>query len=326
MTTAAAGMTSTMSGLAEVAAAMTFAARTAIDAFTDRQRDAALYAFDDPARTDWSYVPRPRPGVSLLGLDRTARKAVHRLPATALSRHAFAQAVTIMAFEEVLDLDEGGRRGRHSDDYSVAIFGTPGTDLWTWRFEGHHLSVTATLAAGRVVVAPVFLGANPARVDHRGRLVIGPLWREEDIARAVVTGLPPDLRERVVVSDTAPSDIKTRTSPRVNGDLHPAGIRTADLPRTARDLLSGLMDLYLDRLTPALAEHERQRLDVDEVTFAWAGGLRPGEGHYYRLQGSGLLIEYDNTQRNANHAHTVLRRPGADFGDELLSSHLTGER
>jgi hypothetical protein len=231
-----------------------------------------------------------------------------------------------MAFEEVLDLDEGGRRGRHSDDYSVAIFGTPGIDLWAWRFEGHHLSVTATLETGRAVVTPVFLGANPARVDHRGRLVIGPLRLEEDLARAIATGLPPDLRERVVVSNTAPSDIKTRTSPRVHGPLEPIGVGMVDLPGTARDLLGGLMDLYLDRLTPALAEHERQRLNLDEVAFAWAGGLRPGEGHYYRLQGPGLLIEYDNTQRNANHAHTVLRRPGADFGGELLSSHLTAER
>jgi hypothetical protein len=65
---------------------------------------------------------------------------------------------------------------------------------------------------------------------------------------------------------------------------------------------------------------------LDEICFAWAGGGDPGQGHYYRLQTPGLLIEYDNTQRQANHAHTVLRRPGADFGAQILPAHLAAER
>ncbi len=36
-----------------------------------------------------------------------------------------------------------------------------------------------------------------------------------------------------------------------------------------------------------------------------------------------LLIEYDNTQRNANHAHSVWRDPVADFGYDVLGVHLT---
>ena len=35
----------------------------------------------------------------------------------------------------------------------------------------------------------------------------------------------------------------------------------------------------------------------------------PGEPHYYRLQGPRLLVEWDNTQRGANHAHSVWRDP-----------------
>jgi hypothetical protein len=305
---------------------MTLIARTAIAAFTDPQRDAALFSFADPARTQWSYLPGDRPGAGLLGLGSRARKAVHQLLATALSRHAFAQAVSIMALEEVLDLDEGGGRHRHSDDYRVAIFGTPGDDTWAWRFEGHHLSVTATVTGGQVVVAPLFLGANPARIVHREQLVIGPLWREEDVARALLTELPPDVREHALVADTAPRDIRTRISPRVHGILEPAGIGVEHVPATARDLVGRLVAIYLDRLAPALAEHEHERLDLGKFAFAWEGGLHPGEGHYYRLQGPELLIEYDNTQRDANHAHTVLRRPGADFGEGLLGAHLTAEQ
>src|SRR5919108_5752943 len=105
-----------------VAAAMRHAARALAGSLNGQQRDAATVPFADMARTPWTYMPLPRPGVSLLELDREARKAAHRLLASALSRHAFAQAVTIMALEEVLDLDEDQRRGRYSDDYRVAIF------------------------------------------------------------------------------------------------------------------------------------------------------------------------------------------------------------
>ncbi|MGW4470360.1 DUF3500 domain-containing protein [Nonomuraea sp. NPDC004354] len=287
---------------------------------TTEQWQAATYAFGDPLRLRWTYVPAPRPGVSLLGLNGEARKAAHRLLATALSRHAFAQAVTIMALEEVLDLDEQGRRGRHSDDYHLAVFGSPGADHWGWRFEGHHVSVTATVAGGRVEVAPLFLGANPHAVRYGDAAVVRPLPLEEDLARALVTALPAALREQAVVADVAPSDILTGTSA-VTSALEPLGVPGGALATAPRDLLARLLDVYLDRLAPSL----RGTHDPAAFSFAWAGPLSPGAGHYYRLQGPGLLIEYDNTQNAANHAHTVIRRPGADFGAELLAAHLAGE-
>ena len=55
--------------------------------------------------------------------------------------------------------------------------------------------------------------------------------------------------------------------------------------------------------------------------FAWAGSTAAGDPHYYRLQGPRLLIEWDNTQRKANHAHSVWRDPTADFGLDLLARH-----
>lgn len=310
----------------DVAATMRSAARAFTGSLTGQQRDQAMLPFTGMARTRWTYMPLPRPGVSLIQLDRDSRKAAHRLLATALSRHAFAQAVTIMAFEEVLDLDEGGRRGRHSDDYYVLVFGDPGDDIWGWRFEGHHLSVTATVAAGRAIVAPLFLGSNPARIEHQGHDVLSPVRSEEEWARAVITGIPEPLRSQAIIADMAPPDIVTGTDHQIPQRLEPAGISAARLDGAPRELLDRLLRAYLGRLTPALAEIEAGRLDAGSVTFGWAGGLRPGEGHYYRLQAGDLLIEYDNTQRAANHAHTVLRRPGADFGERILPQHLAAEQ
>ncbi|WP_143590915.1 DUF3500 domain-containing protein [Thermoactinospora rubra] len=289
---------------------------------TDAQRERALHAFDDPRRRQWTYLPGTRPGVPLHELGVRARKLAHRLLSSALDRHAFAQAVTIMALEEVLDLDEGGRRFRHSGDYFVALFGTPDSPAWSWRFEGHHLSVTATLVEGRVEVAPLFLGARPASVLYGGAAaVVRPLPLEEELARALLGELTAAQRAVAIVDGTAPPDILTGTDAAVERSLEPVGVRGADLGVGARDLLGRLAAVYADRVAP----EARPAFDVRELAFAWAGPARRGLGHYYRIQGGDLLVEYDNTQNNATHAHSVLRRPGADFGSGLLAAHLADE-
>ena len=311
--------------MSETESAMTAAARSLLSSLPADSREDACFPFASPARTQWSYLPGQRQGIALSELGIAGRKAAHRLLATALSRPAFTQAVTIMAFEEVLDLDERGQLGRRSDGYHVAVFGSPGDDRWAWRFEGHHLSVRVTVTVGRPLVGPLFLGANPAQVrDHDGRVVAAPLLREEDLARALVAGLPPALREQAVISATAPRDIITTTAATA-GLLAPPGFLASQLPGEARGQLSQLVGIYLGRLASELAEAEHHRVATADLTFAWAGRLNAGQGHYYRIQAPGLLIEYDNTQRSANHAHTVLRRPGEDFGASPLARHLATE-
>jgi hypothetical protein len=84
-----------------------------------------------------------------------------------------------------------------------------------------------------------------------------------------------------------------------------------------RALLGGLVGQYLDRLPGPLAAAETARVAGDAlaaVHFGWAGPGEPGRPHYYRVQGPRLLIEYDNVQNGANHAHTVWRDPEGDFG------------
>ena len=251
-----------------------------------------------------------------------ARKAAHRLLATGLSEHAFAQAMVIVALEEVLDLRERGRVGRHSGDYWVCVFGNPAADEpWSWRFEGHHISVTMTVLGDEVSPAPIFLGANPACVSYAGRPVSRPLAPEEDLARALLDALGPAGRSAAVVADQAPYDIRSATSPRAQPALEPRGVAASVLGPTARAMLDQLVALYLDRLPAELAAREATRVAGGELHFAWEGPLTPGTRHYYRVQGDDLLLEYDNTTDDGNHAHTVLRRPRSDFGDDILAAH-----
>ncbi|WP_089253183.1 DUF3500 domain-containing protein [Asanoa hainanensis] len=274
--------------------------------------------FDDDGRRWIEYRPHTRPGVSLAALEVPARKAAFRLLATGLSPHAYAQALSIVSLEEVLDRSEGYVRGRHLNDYWVSVFGTPGSaDPWTWRFEGHHLSVSMTVAGSEVSPSPVFFGANPARVSYGPHIVSRPLAPEEDVAFALLAALSPTERSLAVFADVPPADILSGTSP-VASPLSPGGVSATSLNPAAGALLASLVGVYLDRLPSALADDLSPSLE--DLRFAWAGPERPGSPHYYRLQATDLLIEYDNTA-NGNHAHSVLRRPAADFGSDLLAAH-----
>ena len=227
----------------------------------------------------------------------------------------------VLALEEILDRREGWARGRHSEDYRVIVFGAPGDDAWGWRFEGHHLSVSMTVAGDRVSPAPVFLGANPARVDHAGRTVLRPLAVEEDLGHELLRSLPAAARSRAVVAGEAPYDIRSATRP-VSTRLSPAGIARADLRPGERALLDQLVAVHLGRLPDELAA----ALDPagGDVHFAWEGPPGPGTRHYYRIQAADLLIEFDNTTDDGNHAHSVLRRPHGDFGGDILAAHRAG--
>lgn len=105
------------------------------------------------------------------------------------------------------------------------------------------------------------------------------------------------------------------------------GLPASALDHGQRELLRAVLGCYSGRIPEPLASRAAQRwagAALDDVHFAWAGGTAPGEPHYYRLQGPRLLVEYDNTQRQVNHAHSVWRDPEGDFGADVLAAHLSG--
>lgn len=309
----------------DLAARMRSAALALMATLDDDQRSLAIHPFADTAARRWlEYRPEYRPGACLDGFTAAARKAAHRLLATGLSEPAYAQAMSIVALEETLDRLEGWVNGRHSNDYWVSVYGDPASsdDPWSWRFEGHHVSVSMTIADGQVSPAPVFLGANPHRVSYAGHTLSRPLAPEEDLGRALLDVLGPAGRSAAIVADVAPYDIVSGPRPDVPEGIEPAGVTAAALGPGARTVLGTLLALYLGRLPAELAAAEYDRISAaGDLRFAWAGPVTPGAGHYYRLQADDLLIEYDNTQNDGNHAHTVLRRPRGDFGADILADH-----
>jgi hypothetical protein len=104
----------------------------------------------------------------------------------------------------------------------------------------------------------------------------------------------------------------------------PAGVSWPHLRPGQREILTALPGAYLGRLPDAAAEAEHAKITgaaARQLHFAWAGSMEPHRPHYCRIQGPRLLAEYDNTQRSANHVHTVWRDPDGDFGRDILAAH-----
>ena len=205
------------------------------------------------------------------------------------------------------------------------IFGEPSTDgTWGWRYEGHHVSQNWTIVDGRAVASsPQFFGTNPARFQDDHSVETRILAAEEDLARALLRSLPPSLRSTAIISDEAPRDILTSNDRTATVQAN-SGVAFAQLTTEQQGVLWSLIEKYAGvQSTPVAAERLEKihAAGVDTIRFAWMGGVEPGVGHYYRIQGSTFLIEYDNVQDDANHAHSVWRDFDGDFGRDLLAAH-----
>ncbi|HKC79822.1 MAG TPA: DUF3500 domain-containing protein, partial [Gemmatimonadaceae bacterium] len=95
-----------------------------------------------------------------------------------------------------------------------------------------------------------------------------------------------------------------------------------------RALLMKLIDVYTGVMATDIAAARLAKLEkagLEKIAFAWAGETERGKKHYYRVQGPTFLIEYDNTQDDGNHIHSVWRDFNGDFGVDLLREHVHGK-
>ncbi len=184
-------------------------------------------------------------------------------------------------------------------------------------------SLTPELAARAVLLdrAPSDLvTANRTAVTPGARVIpLAGIWRDERFPdpaeQAKLQALSDAIDEAAGYGDPDHAVVEYTTVPK--------GVSAAELDAEQRTMLRALLGTYLDRVPSEVSALGRYDDDaaLDAVHIAWAGPTAPGAPHYYRLQGPRLLIEWDNTQRGANHAHTVWRDPEADFGLDVLAQH-----
>ena len=309
---------------------MAEAAATFLGSLTREQQRQALYPAESEERLNWHYVPRDRNGIPLRNLDGSQRKLAHALISSSLSRSGYVRAMRIMALETILKELEGPARRfeRDPDLYFITLFGTPSHEVpWGWRLEGHHISLNFLIVRGnQIAPTPNFFGANPARVPEGSRLAgLRILAAEEDLARQLLQSLDATQQAKTLIDTEAPGDIVTRAEARVRVDA-PVGLPYSRMSGAQQQILRELLLVFVNRMPEDLAHVQMNRIEKEGkkyIHFAWAGASERGKPHYYRLHGPSFLTEYDNSQNNANHIHTVWRDLRNDWGDDLLRDHYS---
>jgi hypothetical protein len=301
---------------------MSTAATAYLSVLSDEQRAATSFDFDDEERLNWHFIPRVRKGLGLWDLNGKALTAAEGLVATGLTAAGYHKVLEVRSLEEVLYLFEGGveaarRMKRHPHKYYISIFGDPSGDTeWGWRFEGHHLSLNYTIKGGEILSAtPEFFGANPGLIDAGPGRSLRVLGRREDLARSILKAASDDQKSKIWVSEEAPHDIRGAGAPQAEvGD--PVGVASGDMNPEQQELMKELVGEYLSAMPASVVRRRVQEIQdagVEKIYFAWWGGSELNEPHHYVIQGPTFVIEYNNTQNEANHVHSIWRNLGGDF-------------
>lgn len=306
--------------------AMTVAAQKFLASLSPEQKAQATFKFDDAERLNWHFIPRVRKGLPLKDMMGAALQSAQELAATGLSKTGYDQTLNIMSLEDVLYLIEEGtpqerREKRDPRKYYFSVFGTPSeTGKWGWRLEGHHLSLNYTIENGVVTSStPEFYGTNPGVIEAgpgRSIRVLGP---EEDLARQVLKLCTGDQVKAAHLDTKAPDDIRGANVPQPDTSA-PVGLPAEKMTEDQKKVLATLIDEYLKNMPADVSQRRLESIKkagFDKIAFAWWGGTERNERHYYRVQGPTFLIEYNNTQNNANHVHAVWRDMAGDFAIPL---------
>jgi hypothetical protein len=307
------------------AAIITDTAKQFLASLTPEQRAKATFRFEDAERMNWHFIPRERKGLPFREMTPEQKHLAHALLSAGLSQRGYIKATTIMSLETVLrELEHASEEYRNPEKYYFSIFGEPAEKgVWGYRVEGHHISLNYTLVNGAVASTPSFFGANPAEVRQGPRSGLRVLAGEEDRGRELLASLTPDQKKIAIVDKEAYKDILTAASRKAALRGQPSGLAAGKMNVRQREMLTALVEEYARSFPDAIAEARLEQLKKAgaDLYFAWAGAEQRGGPHYYRIQAPTFLIEYDNTQNNANHIHSVWRDYNGDFGEDLLKEH-----
>lgn len=301
-----------------------------ISLLSEAQKTESVFPFDMEERYNFHFVPKERRGITFNEMNSAQQETAYNLLKSCLGDDTYQKTKDIMQLEIVLKELEKRKpedKWRDPGNYHFTIFGTPSLKtIWGWRFEGHHISFNfsfdkKTLVAG----TPGFLGSNPAIVLSGPMAGKQVLKEESDRGFALLYSLSSSQIKKAIIDTVAFPDIQTLN--KRNAMLgKPVGIRYSELSKEQQSLLLQLINTYLHRYKHHLAEKmmaDVRKGGLENIWFAWAGYTKPviGKGAYYRIQGPTIVIEYDNTQNNANHVHSVVRDLKHDFGGDLLLEH-----
>lgn len=302
-----------------------------VNALNEQQKTKAVFPFEEMNRFNWHFVPppsAPRTGIAIKEMDDTQKKLFYTMLQSFLSPAGYQRTQNIMSFEYVLKEMEPNNTTRIPENYFVSVYGQPDKDsVWAWKFTGHHLALNFTVVDGELAFTPFFFGSNPGEIKEGAKKGMRIIIDEEDLAFKLVNSLNDVQKKTALIRSEAFAEIVSSNAAHVS-PLEPVGILLSDMNNDQKNLVNKIMVAYLSSMPTRLANARMNMVtteDKNEIRFGWAGGLVKGQPHYYRIQGKTFLIEFDNTQNNANHIHTVWRDFNGDYGEDLLKEHYQHE-
>ncbi|MDP5172155.1 MAG: DUF3500 domain-containing protein [Bacteroidia bacterium] len=312
----------------ETESSMVTAAKSLINSFEDKE--GLLYEFQGENQFDWHLYPKPdRIGKRYGEMNEAQQAATRALLSTALSEVGKNEVAAIMQMEILLksiEKRDSTDDFRNPGKYFISLFGEPSmTAPWGWRFEGHHVSLSVTVVGDKISVTPTALGAYPSRSPEDTEVVIEVLTKEQEQGRALAKSLDEAQLISAIAPGEAPEEILTGFGREIAEYETTHVLSATDMTEMQRAMLEQLVRLFVGKMETSIAEAQMQRMidagGLDALYFTWMGSLEPGKPHYYRIQGPTMILEYDNTQNNANHVHVVWRDPTNDFGEDYLKRH-----
>lgn len=317
------------------------AAQCCLDSLDEEERGAVQYPLDAPQWRAWSnpeFVIH-RVGLRLENLSADKVEAILAVVQASLSEQGYARVREAMDLNGFLGDITQLRNILNEQSYWFAIYGEPSTgEPWGWQLFGHHVAVHFVMVGGRHVIAPVFLGAEPALSDGQRE----PLFdTREEVALALAGSLTAAQRKRAVVYESVLDPAMPE------GRVHPAderhvagafqdnrivpyeGISASDLDDAQREQLR---ELAADALS-LLIEEQRERAlanfdkHLGETHFSWYGSTDGSGPFYCRIHSPVLFTELDhhagvwlsNRLPARFHIHTTLRLPnGNDYGKAYI--------
>lgn len=295
------------------------------------QKKEAVFPLESEERTNWFYTPVPRKGLDYRKLNKEQKKLAMEILSASLSENGSSTAKSIMQLEGVLHVLENRPAGsdhRDPEKYYFSIFGEPSSDKpWAWRIEGHHLSLNYSSANGKISSAtPLFFGTNPARVPANMPLQEGTevLQKETQMGFDFLFSLTSEQKATARTSEKAPYDMVSSNNKMAEVNQS-EGLSYEQMNSDQKEAFINILKYYIRRTPYGFATELLQKVEdvgFEQLRFVWMGAEKWGAGHYYRIAHPVILVEYDCTQNNANHVHTVVRDLTNDWGEDLIQRHI----
>ena len=289
-------------------------ARVFLAGLTPAQRNRASAPISAPDRVRWSYLPGTRPGLRMAELDDESRRNLDAFLATALGSKGLSRAERIRSTEPAEE--RGGGVVMGPEEFRIRFFGIEGDDLppaWSWRFEGHHLSLHQTIVGDDIVSAtPIFLG-SVVREDDKGE----PLGTEDRRAKRILESLTEEDRGKAMDPRRMPGDLRTAMLPEDRWSFE-GGVSLARAGEQGRRLADAIVGDLLAMQPPVAVEFLRRTWAATpskDIVFAWCGNRDRSRPHQWRLISPTIVVEFSHSGGDVEHGHLVLRTRSGEFSD-----------